>query len=584
MYKDDLFESLLMDALTEESEQALQRELAEAEQIEIPERLKGRIADLIRHADEIADRDTDENALQPVQAELTAEQPAGIVEGDPENDGKVIRSLRSRRRKSGRTARQLASAAAAVIVLLAGSFGVRTFMTPKGSAVVMEAEAPAAAPAMAEDGAAEMAAETVAEAAAYGSVPTGGAISGAVNAAPAMVEERAAGAPAAPAETVEELAFNKQAKMDAGTEAAREELAMAAADEDSEDAAASTFAAASAAPAAMPDYEAMVTGTAYTISNVNVRQQPDTSAEILAMLEPGTEVSVITQADDEWTEILYEGGLAYINRKYLTEDPDWQAHLRTKNGYANGQKVSLNDGWRYAEFSKIHSGSAVMYTASADRKNIIIGVNAGHGTEGGTSVKTLCHPDGSAKVTGGTTSAGSTSAVAVSSGMSFNDGTPERKVTLAEARILKRKLLAAGYDVLMIREEDDVQLDNVARTVICNNAADCHIAIHWDGDGLSYDKGCFYMSVPDGIKHFDNVAAVWQESERLGNSLISGLSAAGSKIMGDGYMDMDLTQTTYSSIPSVDIELGNQSSDHSEAVLERLADGLVAGINQFYGF
>ena len=68
MYKDDLFESLLMDALTEESEQALQRELAEAEQIEIPERLKGRIAGLIAQADDIADQNTDQNALQPVQA------------------------------------------------------------------------------------------------------------------------------------------------------------------------------------------------------------------------------------------------------------------------------------------------------------------------------------------------------------------------------------------------------------------------------------------------------------------------------------------------------------------------------------
>ena len=107
-------------------------------------------------------------------------------------------------------------------------------------------------------------------------------------------------------------------------------------------------------------------------------------------------------------------------------------------------------------------------------------VNAGHGTNGGGSVKTQCHPDGSAKVTGGTTGAGATSAVAVSSGMTFADGTAESKVTLAMAKVLKTKLLNAGYDVLMIRESDDVQLDNIARTVIANNNADCHIALHWD--------------------------------------------------------------------------------------------------------
>ena len=97
-------------------------------------------------------------------------------------------------------------------------------------------------------------------------------------------------------------------------------------------------------------------------------------------------------------------------------------------------------------------------------------------------------------MTGGTTSAGATSAVAVSGGMTFSDGTPEAKVTLAMALKLKDKLLANGYDVLMIRESDDVQLDNIARTVIANNTSDCHIALHWDS--TTNNKGAFYMSVP----------------------------------------------------------------------------------------
>lgn len=35
-------------------------------------------------------------------------------------------------------------------------------------------------------------------------------------------------------------------------------------------------------------------------------------------------------------------------------------------------------------------------------------------------------------------------------------------------------------------------------------------------------------------------------------------------------MAMDLTQTSYSTIPSVDIELGDKASDHSDAALEKL--------------
>lgn len=216
-----------------------------------------------------------------------------------------------------------------------------------------------------------------------------------------------------------------------------------------------------------------------------------------------------------------------------------------------------------------------------NRKDIVIAVNAGHGTKGGSSVKTLCHPDGSAKVTGGTTAAGSVKAVAVSDGMAFRDGTAERDVTLRMARILKKKLLAEGYDVLMVRDGKDVQLDNVARTVICNNVADCHIALHWDSDGLSYDKGCFYASVPEKLKKMRPVASYWEEHDALGKSLIKGLRSQKIKINGTGATEIDLTQTSYSTIPSVDIELGNQCSDHSDRKLQKLADGLVQGINKY---
>ena len=251
--------------------------------------------------------------------------------------------------------------------------------------------------------------------------------------------------------------------------------------------------------------------------------------------------------------------------------------------YEDGGQITLDPSWPYADHSKINSGAAVLYKAAENRKEIVVGVNAGHGTSGGTKVKTLCHPDGSAKVTGGTTAAGATEAVAVSSGMTFNDGTPESSVTLRMAQILKEKLLAAGYDVLMLRDGDDVQLDNVARTVICNNAADCHIALHWDGDGLNYDKGCFYISVPDGLKSMEPVASHWSEHNALGSALVEGLRAQGAKINGGGSMSIDLTQTSYSTVPSVDMELGNACSDHSDSALDLLGNGLVQGVNSYFG-
>ena len=253
--------------------------------------------------------------------------------------------------------------------------------------------------------------------------------------------------------------------------------------------------------------------------------------------------------------------------------------------YTNLQQITLDSTWEYADHSKINTGAAVLYLASEEsgRKGIVIGVNAGHGTAGGANVKTLCHPDGSAKVTGGSTAAGAMEAAAVSGGMTFQDGTPEREVTLRMAQILRDKLLSSGYDVLMLRDSEDVQLDNVARTVICNNVADCHIALHWDsGDSKNYDKGCFYISVPEALKNMEPVASHWQQHDTLGTDLVEGLREQGATIYGKGHMGIDLTQTSYSTIPSVDMELGNAYSDHSDVILEQLATGLLTGINTYF--
>ncbi len=275
-----------------------------------------------------------------------------------------------------------------------------------------------------------------------------------------------------------------------------------------------------------------------------------------------------------------KGGTAAVES---SADAETTAEEPSKEKELVPLEVALDPACEYASFAKITSGKALYYVNPNENRNgKVVCVNAGHGTKGGSSVKTQCHPDGTPKVTGGTTAAGETEAVAVSSGMTFADGTPEHKVTVAMALVLKQKLLDAGYDVLMIREGDDVQLDNIARTVIANYNADCHIALHWDS--TERDKGSFYMSVPsnESYRAMEPVASHWQEHNRLGECLIDGLRGEGVKIFSTGSLETDLTQISYSTIPSVDIELGDKVSDHSEAALEKLADGLLYGIEEFF--
>lgn len=322
-------------------------------------------------------------------------------------------------------------------------------------------------------------------------------------------------------------------------------------------------------------------------TTLNLRVSPAPGAEVVAAPANGTALKR-TGDNGTWSQVEYNGKTCYAASAYLTTEKPAETAApsgteQTQTSAQSAGEVGMNMDWKYASLSKINSGKAILYRSeAANRKNKVVCVNAGHGTSGGSSVKTQCHPDGTPKVTGGTTSAGATTAVAVSGGMTFADGTPEAKVTLAMAKVLKDKLLARGYDVLMIREGDDVQLDNVARTVMANNLADCHIALHWDS--TKKDKGAFYMSVPNvaSYRAMEPVASHWQQHNALGESLVAGLKGAGVKIFSSGSMEMDLTQTSYSTIPSIDIELGDGASDHSAATLDKLGTGLADGVDSYF--
>ena len=74
----------------------------------------------------------------------------------------------------------------------------------------------------------------------------------------------------------------------------------------------------------------------------------------------------------------------------------------------------------------------------------------------------------------------------------------------------------------------------------------------------------------------------WQQHEALGRSLVQGLQTAGIAVFESGSLQMDLTQTSYSTIPSVDIELGDRAADHSQEACMRYAQGLKAGIDAYF--
>jgi N-acetylmuramoyl-L-alanine amidase len=60
------------------------------------------------------------------------------------------------------------------------------------------------------------------------------------------------------------------------------------------------------------------------------------------------------------------------------------------------------------------------------------------------------------------------------------------------------------------------------------------------------------------------------------------MKANGISIFSDGDMEMDLTQTSFSTIPSIDLEVGDAGSDITERTQMKLADGVLKGLNKYY--
>lgn len=244
--------------------------------------------------------------------------------------------------------------------------------------------------------------------------------------------------------------------------------------------------------------------------------------------------------------------------------------------------VPFNPKAKFAEFSKINSGNALLYKAKVDRKKITVAINAGHGTQGGQDEKTYSHPDKSPKTTAGTNAKGAVFSLAISDGTVLKTGENEADLNLKVAGIVKKELLKRGFDVLMLRDSKDTQLDNVARTVLSNENAKIHISIHFDANSKETEKGVFWCSIPESLKKFENVKAHAKESENLAQNLLESAKNRGFSLFNGGKLDTDLTQTSYSLIPTVDIEIGDQASPTDSESLENRALFIADGIEKYF--
>lgn len=162
---------------------------------------------------------------------------------------------------------------------------------------------------------------------------------------------------------------------------------------------------------------------------------------------------------------------------------------------------------------------------------------------------------------------------------------PEHEFTLELSLKLRDTLVAEGYEVVMTRETAEVDISNVERAEIANEAkADIYIRIHADGADSEAANG---ISVLYPSENNPYVAELSPDSKRLAQEVLDEMcEATGAKKRGIIKRD-DLSGTNWAQMPVILIEAGFMTNKAEDERLQdpeyqaKLVQGIVNGIEEY---
>ena len=168
-------------------------------------------------------------------------------------------------------------------------------------------------------------------------------------------------------------------------------------------------------------------------------------------------------------------------------------------------------------------------------------------------------------------------------------GIPEYKFNLVMGKKLREALLDKGYDVVMSRTKNDVNISNVERAKKGNKSgADICVRIHSDSVDDSSVRGVSVL-YPSTANPYP-IKKQAKKSKKLAKLLLDEYcKATGIKSRGIVVRN-DLSGTNWSKIPTVLIECGFQSNPAEDRLLndpdmqKKMVKGMVNGIDKYFGY
>ncbi len=307
-----------------------------------------------------------------------------------------------------------------------------------------------------------------------------------------------------------------------------------------------------------------------TKDGVNLRLGASTDTSVVAFLEEGKRLER-TGYNEEWTRVIYDGQECYIATRLIIRavdsidtivEPEPEAH----NDDDNDSEVAAGNGSASDNLDK-----ASYYGAGAGK---YVCIDPGHQLKGNYDTEPIGPGSSEMKTK-------------VSSGTAGNyTGIPEYEFNLDISLALKKELEERGYKVLMTRTTHDVNISNVERAEIANNAGvDALVRIHANSssntDAHGIETLCMSSSNPYN-------ADLYPESKRLSESLLVAMvERTGAKMRYVSEVD-NMTGINWSKVPVSIVEMGYMSNTAEDKLMateeyrRKLVVGIADGIDLYF--